>query len=63
MNTNFWEMIQNHPNYCDICIRIGGYCGGMGCRGEFWQQDWDKVSIVNNTIVDTQNNLVIKIKD
>jgi len=62
-STNFWNLVQKakHPNYCDVCVRIGGSCGGMGCGGEFWQQDWDKVKIDGQFVVDSQNNLRLSI--
>ena len=68
MSTNFWDLVQkaNHPNYCDCCVRIGGYCGGMGCGGQFWQQDWDKVLVCTRQdgsqfIDDSQNQIQLNI--
>lgn len=57
---NFWNIVESvHPNYCGVCQQIGGYCGN--CGGGFWQQNWDKVSVQGDSLVDEQNGLSLPI--
>lgn len=48
---NKFVSLEQHPDYCDACHTIGGYCGN--CHGKHWELKASHYTVEKNGVTTT----------